>query len=471
MASDTSWGSWWTADGIHDLWNRVEASAEADWQALAGTAEAGYNSLSRGVAELFPSGGLAHFQISQYFHGSCANAAFEAPQAFLQRVVEEIKSSSWQGLESSANYIFGPTSVSLGIVYGLGESLAKDVWKLLGLAKMICLANLYAHLDSHSVLGSSDPLVWALANALDQLPGVHSEMRMAHDRMQELLRDLQEIVKHPKAFFQAVGKDISQEFQEDWKALTTYCEHPSLRHGFQLGKAVGRILYQLIMLLLIFEGAVKTATSIAAEFPRLARVARIVENGGRLADLEVPERMAAGGASAGDELAEGSSTAEKAQESLPETKQVTSPVDSKRSLTPGSPEHKAARWKAYQDRGGSWSYDRWSKQYDTNMENVSRGLAREQAYRDAMGGENLTVETPYTYRQIDIYRAEDDYMGQLKTGRESLTKDNALAIQKDAYLVQQGNNVEYILEKGASENFLKALDNANIPYKIGPQIP
>lgn len=303
MASDTSWGSWWNTDGVYDLWNRVEASAEADWQALTSTAEAGYNSLSRGVADLFPSGGLAHFQISQYFHGSYSNAAFEAPQAFLLRVIDEIKASSWRGLESAANYIFGPTSVSLGIIYGLGESLAKDVWKLLGLAKMICLANLYAHLDSHSVLGSSDPLVWALANALDQLPGVHSEMKMAHDRMQELLRDLQEIVKHPKAFFQAVGKDISQEFQEDWKALTTYCEHPSLRYGFQLGKAVGRILYQLIMLLLIFEGAVKTATSIAAEFPRLARVARVVENGGRLADLEVPERMAAGGASAGDELA------------------------------------------------------------------------------------------------------------------------------------------------------------------------
>jgi hypothetical protein len=56
----------------------------------------------------------------------------------------------------------------------------------------------------------------------------------------------------------------------------------------------------------------------------------------------------------------------------------TKPVDSPRKtkLEPGTPEHKADRWKRYQERGGQWEYDRWSKQYDTNMQNVSQGCDR-----------------------------------------------------------------------------------------------
>jgi hypothetical protein len=138
---------------------------------------------------------------------------------------------------------------------------------------------------------------------------------------------------------------------------------------------------------------------------------------------------------------------------------------------PGSPEHKAIRWEQYQARGGKWDYGRWSKQYDVNMQNPIRGLGREQAYRDALGGESVTVETPLTNRQVDIFRPDDNYMGQLKTGKESLTVDNIEAIRKDATLVDKGYTVEYILEKGASKPFLDALDNAGISYKIGPQIP
>jgi hypothetical protein len=41
-------------------------------------------------------------------------------------------------------------------------------------------------------------------------------------------------------------------------------------------------------------------------------------------------------------------------------------------------------------------------------------------------------------------------MGQLKTGPVMLTQDEILAIQKDAYFGEQGYDVEYILEKGAS---------------------
>jgi hypothetical protein len=44
-------------------------------------------------------------------------------------------------------------------------------------------------------------------------------------------------------------------------------------------------------------------------------------------------------------------------------------------------------------------------------------------------------------------------------------------LPKDAELVKQLYEVEYILEKGASKPFLVALDRAGVTYKIGPQIP
>ncbi|ALU88324.1 hypothetical protein Hrubri_1112 [Herbaspirillum rubrisubalbicans M1] len=140
-------------------------------------------------------------------------------------------------------------------------------------------------------------------------------------------------------------------------------------------------------------------------------------------------------------------------------------------LKPGTPEHKADRWKKYQERGGEKDYEQWSKQYDTNMRNYKFGAAREADYRSAMGASEGTLKTSLTNRQIDILKADEMYAGQLKTGPVSLTKENITAIQKDAELVKQGWQVEHILEKGASKSYLEALKNAEIDVHIGPKIP
>jgi hypothetical protein len=139
-------------------------------------------------------------------------------------------------------------------------------------------------------------------------------------------------------------------------------------------------------------------------------------------------------------------------------------------LVAGTAEHKAARWAEYQQHGGTWTEVRWSKQYDVNMRNVSVGLQREVAYRQALGGVSASKKTPFTLRQVDSYKADTAYMGQLKTGKVNLTQQALLDIKKDAHFVDLGFKVEYILEKGASKPFLKALDEAGINYKIGPQI-
>jgi hypothetical protein len=140
-------------------------------------------------------------------------------------------------------------------------------------------------------------------------------------------------------------------------------------------------------------------------------------------------------------------------------------------LKPGTPEHKADRWAKYQGRSGKKDYDQWSKQYETNMRNYQHGMAREAEYRAQMGASQGTLKTPLTYRQVDILKTKESYAGQLKTGPVSLTKENKLAIAKDAELVKRNWQVEHILEKGASNTYLNALKDAGIKASIGPQIP
>lgn len=145
------------------------------------------------------------------------------------------------------------------------------------------------------------------------------------------------------------------------------------------------------------------------------------------------------------------------------------PVKSK--LLPGSPEHKAKRWQDYKNKRSNtqkWSYERWSKQYDTNMRNSKYGLEREKLYREKFDGKSEILKTKITYRQIDI--SKGIYLGQLKTGKVFLTKQAKLDIQKDFLLQKKGYKVEYILEKGASQPFLKALEKHNIKYTIGAKL-
>ncbi len=139
---------------------------------------------------------------------------------------------------------------------------------------------------------------------------------------------------------------------------------------------------------------------------------------------------------------------------------------------PGSAAHKAQRWAEYQQIEGKWSYERWSKQYDINMNNVKNGLSREALYREALGGENRIIKTPFGKRQIDSFVSDEGLITQIKTGYEYLTTKgrlaNTLAIMRDSWLAQRGYIVEWVLEKGGSAPLLKALENSGIKYIIGP---
>jgi hypothetical protein len=255
-----------------------------------------------------------------------------------------------------------------------------------------------------------------------------------------------------------LGNAVSDKVKKDWNEASKEGKQAEL-----ISKYVSRVGFEAAALLVgAGEASAVAKTGEAAE---LASGLSKAEKLGSVVS-ECPEAV-----SAVDRTTDAAKAARALEQSGAKGVKALEQGAAIEKLVAGSPEHKAARWASYQERGGRWNYERWSKQYETNIQNAKRGLAREQAYREAMGGENLTVETPFTNRQIDIFRPDDNYMGQLKTGRESLTAENIVAIQKDATLVDQGYTVEYILEKGASKPFLKALEDAGISYRIGPQIP
>ena len=140
-----------------------------------------------------------------------------------------------------------------------------------------------------------------------------------------------------------------------------------------------------------------------------------------------------------------------------------------------TPEHKADRWVRYQQQKAgapdAWSYARWEKQYDTNMQNTAVGLGAESKYKEKFGGVSKVLKTAFTLRQIDMYREEDFYCGQLKTGKISLGKQEKVDVQKDGWLIAtQGMEVEYILEKGASKPMLEALAKIGAKVTIGSQL-
>jgi hypothetical protein len=134
---------------------------------------------------------------------------------------------------------------------------------------------------------------------------------------------------------------------------------------------------------------------------------------------------------------------------------------------PGSPEHKAMRWAEYQDRTAPdkrWSYDRWSKTYDQNMQRAIRANNAADAYREKIGwGEReVTVDVEGVPRRLDIADEAALRGVEYKTGAQSLTEDNAWEITRDEILVKQGWSIDWVFEQEPSAPLRSALDKAGV---------
>jgi hypothetical protein len=291
-------GSWFNsgppgADGdTQSLWERFKSSVESEAESLAREIRSATGRYTRGFGGLFPLNSLSLLEIDHYIAGSYDSPALQAPEAYLQVLVTQIKLGNWYSLRSFANLVFGPTSFSLGFLEGIGESLEGDVLGIVNLCKMFILARLYETLEHPRISLMTDPVMLGLAEALSLNQAINHEMWSCHERLKELMHDIGEIVKEPGKFFQAIGKEMKQGAKEDWDTAKRWFEHPDLHNDFQMGRAVGRVTYQIVMILLLIWGVAENAARLAARFPQLARVARVIKAGGQLEALERPERVA-----------------------------------------------------------------------------------------------------------------------------------------------------------------------------------
>ncbi|HTV22609.1 MAG TPA: polymorphic toxin-type HINT domain-containing protein, partial [Polyangiaceae bacterium] len=136
----------------------------------------------------------------------------------------------------------------------------------------------------------------------------------------------------------------------------------------------------------------------------------------------------------------------------------------------GSPEHKAQRWKEYQERGGQWDYDRWSKTYENNMERARNAARAEEAYRDRLGWgrTQVTVRVEGVDRRLDIADVATQRGVEVKTGAQYATQENLWEIARDEVLREQGWDIRWHFEGHVSQPLKDALDKAGIPYDIDP---
>jgi hypothetical protein len=139
----------------------------------------------------------------------------------------------------------------------------------------------------------------------------------------------------------------------------------------------------------------------------------------------------------------------------------------------GSAEHKSAARGAYEERGGEWDYQTWSSNYDLNQTRAREANLAADRYHQELGWgkreESIEIEIngTSTTRRLDIADKALQKAVEYKTGYQTATLDNLWELERDAVLVQQGWNVEWVFRDRASQPLLDALVQAGIKIKVG----
>jgi RHS repeat-associated protein len=136
---------------------------------------------------------------------------------------------------------------------------------------------------------------------------------------------------------------------------------------------------------------------------------------------------------------------------------------------PGSPAHKATRWQEYQDRGGDWSYQRWSNVYEQNIAQALRAHAAVDAYHETLGWgrREVTLDVEGIPRRLDIADKATFRGREVKTGAQYATQENLWEIQRDQILRDKGWDIQWHFEGTVSKPLRDALNKAGIPYTGG----
>lgn len=141
---------------------------------------------------------------------------------------------------------------------------------------------------------------------------------------------------------------------------------------------------------------------------------------------------------------------------------------------PGSLAHKGNAWSEYQSSGGTWSFERWSKTYEGNMTRATDAHKAADdlwAERGSWGRRESTTpvlmpDGTTVNRRFDIGDNTAQRGIEHKSGYQYLSEENAWELKRDAELVKQGWDVEWVVDGTASQPLLDALRDAGITVTV-----
>jgi hypothetical protein len=136
-------------------------------------------------------------------------------------------------------------------------------------------------------------------------------------------------------------------------------------------------------------------------------------------------------------------------------------------FTAGTLEHRDARWREYQERGGQWSRERWDRQYDINMQQARTANEAVTQFREELGlpreMQEVTVSVGDTTRRLDIADLDNAVGYEIKSGEyTTLDVEIRSELDRDAILVDQGWDITWVFHGRASQPLIDALTEADI---------
>jgi hypothetical protein len=135
----------------------------------------------------------------------------------------------------------------------------------------------------------------------------------------------------------------------------------------------------------------------------------------------------------------------------------------------GSADHKALRWKEYQEGGGGWSYSRWSNVYEQNMirARTANRIVDDIHSRLGWGRREVTVNVDGVPRRLDVADVATRRAVEVKTGYVTHNAEIRSQLARDAALRIQGWSIWWHFVGTASQPLLRELDRLRIPYLRG----
>ncbi len=136
----------------------------------------------------------------------------------------------------------------------------------------------------------------------------------------------------------------------------------------------------------------------------------------------------------------------------------------------GSAEHMAARWRDYQARKGTWTWERWHANYVENMGRKNKGEAFEKAFAEtngltgADGWVKKRVRTPDGKdRDYDLVNESQGVAYELKSGVD--TKPGQLA--KDVQMIRAHDwKIVYVFGSDVPASTVKKLEDLGITVQL-----